>query len=166
MSDYDVSILDKVYWSFSDTTYTSAEVLGQELIAYAQEIDCELTQEMLAQLVLAEPEVLVRYEAWIEQTTQLHTNEVIELEEDEELSEEDKEDGLWQVSLMAHLKADNPAGFTVLELMMKLQNQMANKFLGDHVFFEGLGYEGHECEAHGLIDNEAGLPVFEVYCGS
>ena len=43
---------------------------------------------------------------------------------------------------------------------------MANKELGDHVFFEGIEYEGHECEGYGLIDNEDGIPVFYIICGS
>ena len=46
------------------------------------------------------------------------------------------------------------------ELLFKLHNLMANKELGDHVFFEGIEYEGHECEGYGLIDNEDGIPVF------
>ena len=43
---------------------------------------------------------------------------------------------------------------------------MANKELGDHVFFEGIEYEGHECEDYGLIDNEDSIPVFFIVCGS
>ena len=43
---------------------------------------------------------------------------------------------------------------------------MANKELGNHVFFEGIEYEGHECEGYGLIDNEDGIPVFYIICGS
>jgi len=52
------------------------------------------------------------------------------------------------------------------ELLFKLHNLMANKELGDHVFFEGIEYEGHECEGYGLIDNEDGIPVFYICCGS
>ena len=85
---------------------------------------------------------------------------------DEELLEEDKEDGMWQVEIMAHLVADNGTYFTREELLFKLHNLMANKELGDHVFFEGIEYEGHECEGYGLIDNEDGIPVFYIVCGS
>ena len=52
------------------------------------------------------------------------------------------------------------------ELLFKLHNLMANKELGDHVFFEGIEYEGHECEGYGLIDNEDSIPVFFIVCGS
>ena len=112
---------------------------------------------------LEEPEILVTYEAWIESVDQLFDNERVT---DEELFEADKEDGMWQVEIMAHLVADNGTYFTREELLFKLHNLMANKELGDHVFFEGIEYEGHECEGYGLIDNEDGIPVFYTCCGS
>ncbi|MDU2166192.1 MAG: SMI1/KNR4 family protein [Veillonella sp.] len=112
---------------------------------------------------LEEPEILVTYEAWIESEDQLFDNERVI---DEELLEDDKEDGMWQVEIMAHLVADNGTYFTREELLFKLHNLMANKELGDHVFFEGIEYEGHECEGYGLIDNEDGIPVFFIVCGS
>lgn len=113
---------------------------------------------------LEEPEILVLYEAWIESISQLYGNE--RLNEQDELLEEYKEDGMWQVEIMAYLKSDNGKFFTVDEFLFKLQNLMANKELGDHVFFEGIDYVGHECEGNGLIDNEDGIPVFYVACGS
>ena len=73
---------------------------------------------------------------------------------------------MWQVEIMAHLVADNGTYFTREELLFKLHNLMANKELGDHVFFEGIEYEGHECEGYGLIDNKDGIPVFYTCCGS
>ena len=103
------------------------------------------------------------YEAWIESENQLYHNERLN---DEELLEEEKEDNMRQVEIMAHITADNSKYFTGEELTLKLQNLMANKELGDHVFYEGIEYEGHECEGHGLIDNEDGIPVFYVCCGS
>ena len=112
---------------------------------------------------LEEPEILVTYEAWIESEDQLFDNERVT---DKELLEDDKEDGMWQVEIMAHLVADNGTYFTREELLFKLHNLMANKELGDHVFFEGIEYEGHECEGYGLIDNEDGIPVFYTCCGS
>ena len=45
---------------------------------------------------------------------------------------------------MAHITADNGKYFTGEELTFKLQNLMANKELGDHIFYEGIEYEGHE----------------------
>ena len=109
-------------------------------------------------------EILVTYEAWIRSPAQLHDNE--RLNEEDDLKEENKDNDMWQVEIMAHLKADNGKAFTLQELIFKLQNLMADKELGDHVFLEGMEYEGHECEGNGLIDNPDGIPVFYVCCGS
>jgi len=89
--------------------------------------------------------------------------------EDDELEEYDKEDGMWQVEIYARLKADNGQYFTTEELLFKLHNLMANKELGDHVFFENLAYDDHEFDADDaddVSDDDEGTPVFVVWLGS
>jgi len=122
---------------------------------------------ILEKTPLVEPEILVSYEAWIESKSQLHFNEY--LYEDDELEEYDKEDGMWQVEIYARLKADNGQYFTTEELLFKLHNLMANKELGDHVFFENLAYDDHEFDADDaddVSDDDEGTPVFVVWLGS
>ena len=151
---------DEVHWVFNKHTYSREEFskeYNKVVEKYVDEYQADSDD------ILDEPEILVTYEAWIESTDQLFDNERVT---DEELFEEDKEDGMWQVEIMAHLVADNGTYFTREELLFKLHNLMANKELGDHVFFEGIEYEGHECEGYGLIDNEDGIPVFYTCCGS
>ena len=150
---------DVVHWVFNKQTY-SREEFSKE---YNENVKKYVDDEADDDDRLEEPEILVTYEAWIESEDQLFDNERVT---DEELLEEDKEDGMWQVEIMAHLVADNGTYFTREELLFKLHNLMANKELGDHVFFEGIEYEGHECEGYGLIDNEDGIPVFYTCCGS
>lgn len=150
-----------VHWVFNKKSYIKenfSKEFNQILEEYA-----EYDAKESALALLEAPEILVTYEAWIESENQLHDNERLN---DEELLEEEKEDNMWQVEIMAHITADNGKYFTGEELTFKLQNLMANKELGDHVFYEGIEYEGHECEGHGLIDNEDGIPVFYVCCGS
>ena len=150
-----------VHWVFNKKSYTKenfSKEFNQILEEYA-----EYGAKESALALLEEPEILVTYEAWIESENQLHNNERLN---GEELLEEEKEDNMWQVEIMAHITADNGKYFTGEELTFKLQNLMANKELGDHIFYEGIEYEGHECEGHGLIDNEDGIPVFYVCCGS
>ena len=149
---------DVVHWVFNKQTYSREEFSKEYNKEVEKYVDDEADDDRLE-----EPEILVTYEAWIESTDQLFDNERVT---DEELFEEDKEDGMWQVEIMAHLVADNGTYFTREELLFKLHNLMANKELGDHVFFEGIEYEGHECEGYGLIDNEDGIPVFYTCCGS
>ncbi len=74
-----------------------------------------------------------------------------------------------QVEIYARLKADNGQYFTTEELLFKLHNLMANKELGDHVFFENLAYDDHEFEAddaEDVDDDDEGTPVFVVWLGS
>ncbi len=151
---------DVVHWVFNKQTYSREEFskeYNENVKRYIYDDQSDDDDR------LEEPEILVTYEAWIESEDQLFDNERVT---DEELLEEDKEDGMWQVEIMAHLVADNGTYFTREELLFKLHNLMANKELGDHVFFEGIEYEGHECEGYGLIDNEDGIPVFYIVCGS
>ena len=151
---------DVVHWVFNKQTYSREEFskeYNENVKSYVDDDQADDDDR------LEEPEILVTYEAWIESLDQLLDNERVT---DEELLEEDKEDGMWQVEIMAYLVADNGTYFTREELLFKLHNLMANKELGDHVFFEGIEYEGHECEGYGLIDNEDGIPVFYIVCGS
>ena len=150
-----------VHWVFNKKSY-SKENFSKEFNQILEEY-AEYGAKESALALLEEPEILVTYEAWIESENQLYHNERLN---DEELLEEEKEDNMWQVEIMAYIIADNGKYFTGEELTFKLQNLMANKELGDHVFYEGIEYEGHECEGHGLIDNEDGIPVFYVCCGS
>ena len=151
---------DEVHWVFNKHTYSREEFSKEYNTVVEKYVDEDQTNN---DDILAEPEILVTYEAWIESVDQLFDNERVT---DEELLEDDKEDGMWQVEIMAYLVADNGTYFTREELLFKLHNLMANKELGDHVFFEGIEYEGHECEGYGLIDNEDGIPVFYICCGS
>ena len=151
---------DEVHWVFNKHTYNREEFSKEYDKVVEKYVDEDQTNN---DDILGEPEILVTYEAWIESVDQLFDNERVT---DEELLEDDKEDGMWQVEIMAHLVADNDTYFTREELLFKLHNLMANKELGDHVFFEGIEYEGHECEGYGLIDNEDGIPVFYTCCGS
>ena len=151
---------DAVHWVFNKQTYSREEFSKEYNKIVEKYVDDDQADDDDR---LEEPEILVTYEAWIESEDQLFDNERVT---DEELLEEDKEDGMWQVEIMAHFVADNGTYFTREELLFKLHNLMANKELGDHVFFEGIEYEGHECEGYGLIDNEDGIPVFFIVCGS
>ena len=151
---------DEVYWVFNKLTYSRDEFSKEYNKVVKNYVDKNQADN---DDILDEPEILVTYEAWIESVDQLFDNERVI---DEELLEDDKEDGMWQVEIMAHLVADNGTYFTREELLFKLHNLMANKELGNHVFFEGIEYEGHECEGYGLIDNEDGIPVFYTCCGS
>ena len=149
-------------WVFNKTTYTKEEFAKEFYTCLGEH---KVNPDNLPPLV--EPEIFVSYEAWIESKCQLHANE--HLYEVDELLEDDKEDDMWQVEIYARLKADNGQYFTTEELLFKIHNLMANKELGDHVFFENLVYDDHEFEAdeiEDIDDNDEGIPVFVVWLGS
>lgn len=155
-----------LFWEFGSTEYLDIKEFNKSLKKYMKSMDEDITVSELKELVLKDKEVLISYEAWIDDLSRLKENEVVELEEGEELLEEEKEDGMWQVNILALLKADTRSGFKLGELMMKVHNQLANKELGDHIYFEGFEYLGSETEVGNLIQNEKRPPVFEVIIGS
>ena len=153
-----------IEWIFNQQEYLPNAFARDFNMYMAKRYPDDWSEGRADEFVLEEPEILVIYEAWIRSPAQLHDNE--RLNEEDDLKEENKDNDMWQVEIMAHLKADNGKAFTLQELIFKLQNLMADKELGDHVFLEGMEYEGHECEGNGLIDNPDGIPVFYVCCGS
>lgn len=90
-----------VHWVFNKKSY-SKENFSKEFNQILEEYAEYGTKES-ALALLEEPEILVTYEAWIESENQLHNNERLN---DEELLEEEKEDNMWQVEIMAHITAD------------------------------------------------------------
>lgn len=150
---FDVNwIFDKHDYSAEEFEAKFNEKMTQRLGENWRETECNAPIE--------EAEILVTYEAWIESLEQLYDNECL-TDDYEELLEEEKEDGMWQVDIRAHLKADNGKSFSVQEIVWKLQKLMANKELGDHVFFEGIDYEGSSSDY-----TEHEVPMFYVVCGS
>ena len=150
---FDVNwIFDKHDYSAEEFEAKFNEKMTQRLGENWRETECNAPIE--------EAEILVTYEAWIESLEQLYDNECL-TDDYEELLEEEKEDGMWQVDIRAHLKADNGKSFSVQEIVWKLQKLMANKELGDHVFFEGIDYEGSSSDY-----TEHEIPMFYVVCGS
>ena len=108
---------DAVHWVFNKQTYSREEFSKEYNKIVEKYVDDDQADDDDR---LEEPEILVTYEAWIESEDQLFDNERVT---DEELLEEDKEDGMWQVEIMAHLVADNGTYFTREELLFKLFNR-------------------------------------------
>ncbi len=106
---------DIVHWIFNKHTYSRDEFSKEYNKIVEKYVDDDQADDDDR---LEEPEILVTYEAWIESEDQLFDNERVT---DEELLEEDKEDGMWQVEIMAHLVADNGTYFTREELLQTIK---------------------------------------------
>lgn len=72
------------------------------------------------------------------------------------LDEECRIDGMFQTDIKAYLSADNGKYFANVELLRKIQNQLAYKDLGNNEFLEGLEY----------IDTDSGTSVYRLITGS
>ena len=89
-------------------------------------------------VVISEPEINLCYETWIKEKEDLNANESLIGDEYNAFDEDNSDDGMFQVELCARLKAGNEATFTALDLMYQVEQQVSNKELSDHIFFEGL----------------------------
>lgn len=151
-------MMENMYWTFSKKRYADVDEFTSDLKKYREDLIQRGASEATfapEEKVVGGAEVNLVYEAWIASKDDLLENETL-CEDDEDLDEDEKEDGMWQVEIVAHLRADDGSCFTAAELLMKAHNQQANKELGDHVFFEGF-------EDTDRID---GIPSYYIICGS
>lgn len=151
---YEVA-LKNIVWAFSSKFYADAESFNKDVSEYQNAILKTLKDWKPNEALFQYPEVQIQYEAWIFKPTDLLDNEKL-VDEDRNVFEEQPDDDGYQVEITARFRADNGENFTVLEFLMKTHNQLCNKELGDHVFFEGL--DGPEMSE--------GLPTWYIACGS
>ena len=148
--------LNNIAWSFSSKLYISLEEFNKEITKYQKEI-CKTDKDWKPnQIIFDFPELQIQYNAWIKDGSDLLENEVL-FEDNIHFGEEPDEDDMYQVEIIAKLKAENEKSFTALEFLMKVHNQQANKDLGDHVFFEGINE---------TKENINDLPTCYIVCGS
>lgn len=144
-------LLNHIYWNFDGKTYISASDFTEDVKNYLEDNRKNWEPEKIA---IEAEEIWIIYEAFLSGKEELLANEHIMDESD--LDEENRIDGLFQTEVEALLSADNGRAFTNGELLMKVNNQLAGKDLGDHEFFEGLE----------RADSEDGIPCWRVRLGS
>lgn len=145
--------IEDLRWRFSNRRYTDLKSFESALRIENDQI---ATEKWAPSAVAATTsELLVQYMCNIS-SDDLQANEFLS-ESDQEIFEQYPDERAHQVDVFAKLTADNNEHFTVVELLLKTHNQLANKELGDHVFYEGLDPEPGEVN---------GLPVFYVSAGS
>lgn len=144
-------MLDSIYWMFTNERYTSQADFSRDVMEYMEENKGRWKPEDIA---VQKGKVYVIYEAFISGREELLKNESVV--DESTLEEECRIDGLFQTDICALLTADNGSSFTNGELLMKVHNQMAEKDMGDHDFFEGLTG----------IEPVGGIPAWYVHLGS
>ena len=136
-----------IEWIFNQKEYLPDAFARDFNMYMAKRYPDDWLEGMADEFVLEEPEILVTYEAWIRSPAQLHDNERLN---EEDLKEENKDNDMWQVEIMAHLKADNGKAFTLQELIFKLQNLMADKELGIMYFWKEWSMKDMNAKGTGL----------------
>lgn len=144
-------VLTSVHWEFSNQEYVSNDAFTLDIINYIEDNKANWNPNGIA---INSRKVCIVYEAFITGIEQLRSNEtVLDMST---LDEECRIDGMFQTDIKAYLSADNGKYFTNVELLRKIQNQLAYKDLGNNEFLEGLEY----------IDTDSGTSVYRLITGS
>ena len=144
-------VLTSVYWAFSNQEYVSNDAFTLDIINYIEENKANWNPNGIA---INSRKVCIVYEAFITGIEQLRSNEtVIDMSY---LDEECRIDGVFQTDIKVYLTADNGKYFTNVELLRKINNQLAYKDLGNNESFEGLEY----------VDTDGGTSVYRLMTGS
>lgn len=153
-----MGLLSNIVWPFKNHHYNDIEDFNKEVAHYQTLILKERAIWDANQIVINAPKIDVCYEAWIKGKEDISSNETV-TDEDDAFNEDNSDHGLFQVEFCARLKASNGAYFTALDLLFQLENQMVNKDLGDHIFFEGL-------TANDTEEQKYETPLYSMYLGS
>lgn len=149
--------LNKIAWSFTNKSYTDSEKFNEDVTTYQKDIHKDSDKWKPTKIVSDFPEIEIQYMAWVKGPENLLENENLIEDDEDAFDDEPEEEEGYQVEIVAKLTADNGANFTALEFLMKTHNQLANKELGDHNFFEGIDHNSED-------DDE--LPRYYISCGS
>lgn len=149
---HELSLFDGVFWSFNARYYESVDSFGDELFAYNARLDNPLDGFDPNVVLFDTPILYVLYHAQIQSPDDLYDHEFLEDPEQFHTAPLDS------VPIIATITGTQ--GITALTLLWQLHNSLANKTLGEHVFFEGLDKVGI------VSDDDTDVPVIEVRLGS
>lgn len=150
-------ILLHVAWRFQRKRYRNIEEFEKEVNLYQKDTLENRNRWSPNQIAVEQSEIEVCYLVWIRSMEDLKENEYLLDDEADALCEDNADNGYYQVELCARLKSPNGRHFTALDLLYQLEEQVSEKELGDHIFFEGLD---------AIEKDEEGIPMFYLSCGS
>ncbi len=148
------TLLDDVAWAFKGQFYGSLMSFWQDVQDYNNDIENELEDFAPFATIFNTRKVKVIYEAYIQSTKDLLEDETL-LNPD--TFNDPEPDGLFFARILAELTSDDRDYFGALNLLRHINNNLSNKELGDHIFFEGFDVEAYE---------EDGTPVIFLNLGS
>lgn len=128
-----VESLDNILWRFDQTEYSSLMNFWQALQDYHQDIDCMEKLDKFEPFEIAcQGEVYVVYDTYLTNTNVLNENETLLTP-----ANFDDEDEI-EAEILLKIVGHDKSYIGMLELLYYIHDNLTNKELGDHVFFEGL----------------------------
>ena len=145
-----MKILPDVAWNFARSTYSTVDEFNQAVADYNTKIMEDRANWQPDKVVVEHPTIDILYECWAKSGEPVADNE--------ELIQAYKDGDYEEREVLVRFSADNEQHFTALELLYKIHQQLRNKELGDHTFFEGLTPDNEQ--------NDGATPIYHLYCGS
>ncbi|MXV38053.1 hypothetical protein GO491_05085 [Flavobacteriaceae bacterium Ap0902] len=148
-------LLNQIHWIFTPNMYNSLMNFVVDVKTYNQEIDNDLADFNPFATIFTSDKVKLMYEAFIQSKDDLLETETLLMEE--EVFAQQPQDGYYYAKILAELNSGQDHIFSSLNLLLQVQNTLANKELGDYIHFQGLEIQGYE---------ENGTPVVYLLLGN
>lgn len=151
--DTDLSLFDRIFWSFNSQYYEDLDNFYEAVIAYNNGLNNDLSDADLFATLFDEPTLYIMYQAIVKDISELGDYE--HLNNPEALTDKPSAQ-----DITLHISALDGMAITALELLWRLHNALTLKTLGEMVFFEGF-------EKIGKVYNDGeDLTVLEAKIGN
>lgn len=154
--DDSLVVFDGVFWTFDDVVHDELADFYEAIYDHNNELDNPLLQFDPLQVLFDTPYVYVIYEAYLEFDGDLHAHEFLE---NPHILTNKYDDHPLAVSIISKIISDT-GQMGALELLHKVHNSLANKHIGERVFFEGFYKIGV------INDDDTDVPVLTILLGS
>lgn len=148
------ALLDNVYWAFNHEIHSGLMPFFSAFKSYNEKLDNNIEDFNPFATIFHIPQIRIIYDAWIKGKEDLQDYEKLT---DESFLQTESENGFYQCRIISTFQSMSGDTFGALELLFAIHNTLANKELGDHVFFEGFDLIGEE---------EDGTPILYLMLGS
>lgn len=155
--DGTLRVFDGVFWTFDEQIYETLSEFYEALYEHNSELDNPLLQFDPLQSLYDTSHLYVTYETWLEFCDDLHEHEF--LQNPHRLTNK-YDDHPQTVNVVGKICGDEPTHIGVLELLWKVHNSLANKQIGERVFFEGFYQVGV------ISDEDEDVPVLAILLGN
>lgn len=142
------TLLDNVSWAFRNSTFPGLMPFFEEVKTYNDSLNNELEGFTPFATMFQGEKLKVMYDVWVKNKEELFDYEMVT---DEKYFNQEPQDGYYQVRLVATFESSSGNSFGALETLFLVNNALANKELGDHIYFEDFELIGEEQDGTPLL---------------